>query len=159
MQYLYQIALVTHLAGITTMAGSTVAAYVFFNRFWRVQANGNTTTAIPILDATLKLNKLFAIGILLLILSGVTMMYLTGGAYGEQVWFRIKFGLIVTVIMNGVLVGRRQGNKLTQTFGTLVPGVAPKYKLEKLKRGMTAFYLAQIVFFLLIYILSVFKFN
>jgi hypothetical protein len=158
MQHLYQIALVTHLVGITTMAGSTLVSYILLNRFWNLQVNANAA-AIPLLDATVKLNKLFAAGILLLIVSGVTMMYLTGGAYGEQVWFRIKFGLIITVILNGLLVGRRQGIKLMGTIGVSLSGTVPDSELEKMKRTMMLFYLAQIVLFVLIYTLSVFKFN
>jgi hypothetical protein len=158
MQHLYQIALTTHLVGITTMAGSTLVSYVLLNRFWHLQVSKNAA-AIPLLDATVKLNRLFAVGILLLIISGVTMMYLTRGVYGEQVWFRLKFGLIITVILNGLLVGRRQGIKLTRTIGVSPSGMVSESELEKMKRTMMLYYIVQIVLFVLIYTLSVFKFN
>ncbi len=155
--HLYQIALTTHLAGITTMAGSTLVAYVLANKFWSLHANEGSK-ATPILEAVLKLNVLFAIGILLLIISGVTMMALTNGAYGEQIWFRIKFGLIVAVIVNGVAIGRRQGGKL-MTILSDSTSTDIQEKLAKAKRNMSWFYLSQLTFFLLIYTLSVFKFN
>lgn len=157
MPHLYQIALVTHLAGLTTMAGSTLVAYVLMGRFWSLYAKENTK-ALPVFDTVIKLNTLFAIGILLLILSGVTMMALTGGAYGEQIWFRIKFGLIVAVIINGIAVGRRQGRKLMSMLSNTL-STDLQEELGNAKRAMTWFYLSQLAFFLVIYTLSVFKFN
>jgi len=34
----------------------------------------------------------------------------------NKFWFRIKFGLIITIIVNGLVVGRRQGLKLTRAL-------------------------------------------
>src|SRR5215207_6268648 len=108
MNTLYQIALITHIIGLSTMAGSTLSAYVLSRKFWH-QYSSDKSKAIAIHDAASKFPTLFAIGIILLILSGVAMMAITRGAFGEQLWFKIKFGLIIAVIVNGLAVGRRQG--------------------------------------------------
>src|SRR5260221_6489995 len=111
MQTLYQIALVAHIIGLATMAGTTLADYVLTKQFWRQYAN-DRPKAIAINAARSKFPMLFGIGIILLILSGVTMMGITHGAFGEQIWFRIKFGFVILIIVNGAVVGRRQVTKL-----------------------------------------------
>src|SRR5687767_7283191 len=158
MNTLYQIALVTHIIGLTTLAGSTLVAYVLTKQFWAQYAR-DKVKAIAIHEAGSKFPMLFAIGILLLILSGVTMMTITRGAFGKQLWFQIKFGLIITVILNGLAVGRRQGSRLTKILSEEVQGVNSKEKLIKIKSNIRGFHISQLIFFLIIFTLSVFKFN
>ena len=158
MNTLYQIALVTHIIGLTTMAGATLVAYVLTKQFWTQYAT-DKTKAIAIHEAGSKFPMLFAIGILLLILSGVTMMTITQGAFGKQLWFQIKFGLIITVILNGLAVGRRQGSRLTKILSEEAQGAYSKEKLIRIKSNIWGFHISQLIFFLIIFTLSVFKFN
>ncbi len=98
MQTLYQIALVNHIIGLTLLAGTTLVDYILTRHFWK-QYFQNPFQAIAINDATSKFQILFGIGIILLILSGITMMGITHGAFGEQIWFQIKFGLVILIII------------------------------------------------------------
>jgi uncharacterized membrane protein SirB2 len=104
-----------------------------------------------------KIPRLAGIGAALLILSGIGMMALTRGVYGEQFWFQIKFGLVILVILNSLLIGRRQGNKLQRILAT--GGLVLTDEVSRIKSRLNRFHLLQLLFFLIIIFLSVFKFN
>jgi hypothetical protein len=158
MQNVYQIALVAHITGLAIMGGTTLVSYVLTTQFWNLYTN-DKPKAIALNAAGSKFPMLFGIGILLLILSGVTMMAIMKGAFGEQLWFRIKFGLIIAIIINGVAVGRRQGLRLTKILSEEMAGANNDGKLSRVKNNLTWFHLSQMGFFLIIFTLSVFKFN
>lgn len=157
-QTIYYTALVAHIVGITMVAGTTMADYVIFKQFWK-QLESDRLRAIAINKATSKFPMAFGLGFLLLIISGVTMMYITHGVFGEQTWFRIKFGLLLLIIINGLVVGRRQVLKLRKLLEWEVPGEDVKNEFLKVKRNISIFHIAQMTLFLIIFILSVFKFN
>lgn len=155
---IYDLALVTHLVGLTLMAGTTILSYLFYKRFW-MQFAIDRSKGIAIHSALSGTASLFGIGFLLLILSGVTMMFITHGAFGEQTWFRIKFGLILIIVLNALLVGRRQGRKLRKYLASTASDDSAVKQFLKLKGNINLFLIAQMLLFLIIFILSVFKFN
>jgi len=157
-QTIYHIALITHLIGLTSVAGTTLVDYVVTKQFWRQHAS-DKTKGLAIQQALSRFPILFGVGFLFLIVSGVYMMYVTNGAYGEQIWFRIKFGLIILIIVNGVVFGRRQGSKLKKVLSEEIPGSNSEATLLKIKANLNLFHLSQLLFFLTILTLSVFKFN
>jgi len=67
MQTLYHIALVTHIIGLTLMAGATLVDYIIFKQFWK-HLPLSRQEGIAIRGATSKLPMLIGIGILLLII-------------------------------------------------------------------------------------------
>ena len=154
----YHLALVTHIIGFTMMAGITLADFVTTKQFWKQYAN-DKPRAIAINTAMAKFPKFFGIGIILLILSGVTMMAITNGAFGEQIWFRIKFGLVIFIILNGLAIGRRQGAKLRKLLSRETPDENIETKLFNVKLNLNRFHITQITLFTIIFVLSVFKFN
>jgi hypothetical protein len=158
MQALYQIALTAHIIGLTAMAGATLVDYVIVKEFWKQYAF-NKPKAMAINDTRSKFSMFFGIGILLLILSGVTMMGITKGAFGAQTWFKIKFILVLLVIINGIAVGRRQGSKLTKLLSKETSDESHNGDLLNVKNRINWFHLLQIGFFAIIFTLSVFKFN
>ena len=99
------------------------------------------------------------IGILLLILSGVSMMALTNGVFGEQIWFRIKFGLVLLIITHGIVMGRRQMTNLKKFLARETIGGQVDAQLLKIKAGLNRFHIIQISLFIIIFVLSIFKFN
>src|SRR5882762_1568375 len=107
-QTIYHIALIAHLTGLTMVAGTTLVDYVVTQQFWKHASNKSNSLAIR--GAQSKFPALFGVGFIFLIVSGVYMMYVTQGAYGEQTWFRVKFGIIILIIVNGIVFGRRQGS-------------------------------------------------
>ena len=159
MQTLYQIALITHIIGIAMLAGSTLVDYVLVKQIWKQYAE-DKFKAISLNEAVSKLRILFGLGILLLIISGVAMMGVTHGVFGEQIWFRIKFCFIIIIILNGLAIGRRQGLKLTKILSEeMTLGRNSEMALLKVKGTISLFHFSQMIFFLIIFTLSVFKFN
>jgi uncharacterized membrane protein SirB2 len=158
MQAFYQIALTTHIIGLATMAGVTLVDYLIIKEFWK-QYTTDKSKAITIHEARSKFPILFAVGITLLILSGVTMMGITKGAFGAQIWFKIKFVLVVLIIINGIVVGSRQSSKLTKLLSKETSGEKLKVDILKVRKVINWFHLSQITFFAIIFTLSVFKFN
>lgn len=156
-QIIYPLALVTHITGFTIMAGTTLVDYLLFKQFWK-QFVKEKAKGLAISEAISVLPVLFGIGIVLLIISGVTMMAMTNGVFGEQLWFRIKFGLVILIILNGLLVGRKQGSKLRKILSEDTSG-ENDVRLLKIKRNLNSFHISQMLMFITIFILSVFKFN
>lgn len=136
------------------MAGTTVVDCITFTTFWK-QFNIDREKSFAILTPSAKFSRIGGIGAALLILTGVGMMGLTHGVFGEQLWFRIKFALVVILILNALLVGRRQGLKLRIHMAN--PNAFEE--VTKAKAGMYRFYILQFALFLLVIFLSVFKFN
>ena len=155
---IYHAALATHITGLTMMAGTTLMDYVIFKQVWK-QYWADKTRALAISEALVKLQIVFGSGFLLLIISGVTMMYLTHGVFGEQLWFRIKFGLILLIMVNGLGFGRRLGVRLRKLLPQEVSGVNVGEKILKIRDNLSLFHITQLAIFLTIFVLSVFKFN
>jgi hypothetical protein len=157
-QTIYHLALITHLTGLIMVAGTTLVDYAVTRQFW-IQHAIDKSNSLAIRGVLSKLPIVFGVGFIFLIVSGVYMMYVTHGAFGEQVWFRIKFALIILIIVNGVAFGRRQGSKLRKVLSEGIPGSNSEERLLKIKSNLNLFHLSQLLFFLTILTLSVFKFN
>ncbi len=156
-QTIYKLALVAHIVGITIMAGTVFIDFISFKQFWKALPN-NRPAALVLADYLNKLQRFMGIGMLIIILSGVTMMGFLYRVWGEQLWFRVKMGILVLVIVNGLALRRRLGNKLKKLLAE-IPGTEINTKLSKLKGNITVSHLFQLLFFVTIFILSVFKFN
>jgi hypothetical protein len=155
---LYQLALVTHLIGLVLLAGATVSNYVIILQFWKQYASDKTKT-FGITDAMRRLGMLIRIGILLLILSGITMLSLVQGAFGQQTWFRIKMVIVVLIIINGIVVGGRLARKLGKTLLGGTGGNTMENDLLKIKTPFNWFHISQMILFITVFVLSIFRFN
>lgn len=156
MQNMYNSVLVAHIIGLTMLAGTTLADYIITGYFWKQYAI-DKRGGIAIQQAISKFRFIPAIGLLLLIISGVGMMALTRGVFGEQIWFRIKFGIVIVIIINALTAGRRQGSKLKKLL--LIEGENPGVALLKIKRNLRGYHIIQIILFFIVFVLSTFKFN
>jgi hypothetical protein len=155
---IYHAALSTHITGITMMAGTTLMDYVIFKQIWK-QYWADKSKALAISEALVKLQIVFGSGFLLLLISGITMMYLTHGVFGEQLWFRIKFGLILLIMINGVAFGRRLGVRLRKLLPQEISGINVNDNVLEIRDKLNLFHIVQLAIFLTIFVLSVFKFN
>jgi len=167
MQTLYQLALITHIAGITLMAGTTLLEYLLTKHFWKLYAS-DKSRAITTNDDGFNFHLVVNIGIVLLILSGVTMLVIFQGVFAKQIWFQIKIGLIIIIAINGSVFGRKQDAKLKRLISLEQLNFlqdAPRRQenrkddLMKVKNRLDLFYVSQLMMFLTIFTLSVFKFN
>jgi hypothetical protein len=151
-----QCLLTLHVTGLILMAGTTIVDYSAFKTFWELIDKGQERST-GLLEAISKFSRLAGIGAALLILTGIGMMALTHGVFGEQLWFRIKFGLVIILILNSLLVGRRQGLKLRKIMTT--SGSDTTGQVDSLRASLNWFYLSQLIIFFVVIFLSVFKFN
>jgi uncharacterized membrane protein len=153
---MYPLFLTLHLTALTIMAGTTLIDYIAYQTFWKL-FDQKKEVPIDLLQLMNKLPRFLGIGAAVIITTGIGMMVLTHGVYGEQLWFRIKFGLVVLIVLNGLLVGRGQGMKLRKLLNEDIADVTGK--IGRVRATLNRFHLMQLTMFLAIIFLSVFKFN
>lgn len=150
---LLQVCLVIHLAGLALMAGTIVTEYIVYQILsTRFERQGFASEGLA--DLAARFPAMLGIGAGALILSGIGLFILTQGAFGHQLWFQVKILLIVTLVLNGFLVGGKYERKLKDAITA--------NKSDQVKRaaiGLRRFCLIQATLFLIIIILAVFKFN
>jgi hypothetical protein len=148
---LLQLLLVIHLSGLTLMAGTTAVSFAAFRNLSDFLSRSQDSIDYYF-KKTLGLSRLLLLGGILLVLSGVGLLILTH-AYG-QVWFQMKMGLVVALILNGSLFGGRQEQKIKKILE------GPDGYLQKLRQPMAslrAFYVIQLSLFLAVVSLAVVK--
>ena len=152
----FQSFLLLHITGFVIFAGTTLIDAVTFRQFWK-QYESDQSKAAAVLQAIATFPRLMGAGIGLLIISGVGMMAMTHGAFGEQVWFRIKFALVLILIGNLLFVGRQQSSALRK----MLTGdeMVIEEKVSNIKRNLNRFHLVQVLLIFTVLLLSVFKFN
>lgn len=157
-QDFYNAAIVVHIIGITFLAGATVVDFFGFRMFWR-SLHDDRSRSVTIMETGALCQRLMGIGMLLIIMSGIGMMVYMHGVWGQQVWFRIKFGLLLVVIINGLGIRRMLGSRLKQKIHVLTPDVDITLNFSSLKRNIAWVHVLQFILLITIFILSVFKFN
>ena len=154
----YYIALVIHVVGITIMAGTTFIDFITFRAFSKAfVADKNKSLVLE--NYLYKLQRFLGIGMLLILASGVTMMVKLHEVWGAQLWFRIKIAILLLIIINGLGLRRSVGTKLKKALaGNVLDGTANE-QWHAIKRNFTVVQVIQMALFIIIYVLSVFKFN
>lgn len=155
-QTLLHICLAVHLFALTMAVGVTIANAVASSQFWKLY-DTNKEHGISAFRGIKKFQILGGLGLLLLIASGFTMLWLYNWAYGEQLWFKIKMTCILLILVNGFTLGRITNLKL----GKLLKGDHLSHQSQdtsSLRRNLTIFYSTQLSLFLLIIVLASFRF-
>ena len=158
--------LVLHITGIALMVGGAVAAFVLQGQLWKLILSDKDRARLFVRSAS-GLNRIQMAGGVLIITGGVLMMTALHGVVMSAFWFRIKLVLLGLIVLNAVVTLRPAGKKLRMLLTTAVPSldnehpaqaVATERMMVSSVRGrMRLFYLLQFLFFLLIFILSVFQ--
>jgi uncharacterized membrane protein len=154
----YHIALVAHIVGITIMAGTTFIDFVTFRTFWKAFRR-DKAKALLLKNYLYKLQKFLGIGMLVILVSGVLMMIKLHEVWGAQLWFRIKMGVLLLIIINGLGLRRRLGSKLNKMLTADLSDNSSGEDFNRISRNFTAVQEIQMLLFVIIYVLSVFKFN
>ncbi|MDO3642807.1 hypothetical protein [Mucilaginibacter sp. L3T2-6] len=152
---LLQTFLALHLTGLVLMAGTIVVDSMIYRAFWR-QYNTETERSVNLLTVSGKFGRITGIGAALLILTGIGMMAVTHGVFGEQLWFRVKFGLVIVLIVINLLA-RRRGLKLRKAI-VLTESGSPAV-ITGARAFLERYFIAAFTIFFFIILLSVFKFN
>ena len=77
----------------------------------------------------------------------------------EQLWFRVKMGILVLVILNGAIIGGRATRGLRKTVEEELAGANVEQRRKALKGRIRAVHIIQLLLFVAIFTLSVYKFN
>jgi hypothetical protein len=155
---LLHFSLVFHIIGLTIVGGSTLVAFVVQNQFWK-QYEQDAGKATGVMVATAKMPRITMIGLSLLILSGMSMMIITRGAFGAQLWFKVKMIVLLIIIINAVILRRNSGVMLNRLITKDTNGKQTNPELTSAKWRIRIFYLIQLSLIVTIFVLSVFKFN
>lgn len=157
MNTVYNAALVLHVIGITAMAGTTLIDFVLFQQFWKTLPNSKDKSLV-LEDTLYRLQKFMGFGMLLIIISGIIMMFYLHQVWGQQLWFRVKMGLLLLIIINGLGLRRALGNKLKKQLSGFGGDADLTNVSPVLKKNITIVLVTQLLFFIIIFVLSVFKF-
>lgn len=155
---LYYSALVLHVVGITIMAGTTFIDFVTF-RFFLKAFPSDKAKGLVLENYLHKLQRLLGIGMLVILISGVLMMIKLHQVWGAQLWFRIKMGILLLIILNGLGLRRMLGTKLKKVLAQDLSVKSVNEDFDLVKRNFTLVQFIQMLLFVIIYVLSVFKFN
>ena len=147
--------LTLHLMGLVIMAGTTLVNFVTLRTLWKLP-DAESEKQMGLLLLTGKLSRVISIGAAMLIITGFAMMFITHGVFGEQLWFRIKFALVIILVVNGIIANKR-GTRFNKLF--IEKLMESMEQLNSLKIKLNRFYIIQLTLFIMIIILSVFKFN
>jgi hypothetical protein len=151
---LYQSFLTTHLIGFVLFVGTVIIDFIVVRLLWK-QYDDDPAKAKAVSQVISQILLVNRIGALLVIFAGIGMMTIVHGVYGEQLWMRIKIGLVAIAALNGIIVRRRQSIKLQ--IGLEDPHA--KTSLLKVKSSLNLFHSVQLTICFAIILLSVFKFT
>jgi uncharacterized membrane protein YbjE (DUF340 family) len=157
-QTILNIALTVHLISLTLAVGITVANAVAFPQFWKLY-DKNKEQGLSAFEGIAKFQLVGIIGLLLLILSGITMLWVFHWTLGEQLWFRIKMILVLLLFVNGFTLGRTTTLKLRKLLKRKKDDNDAKPQTNRLRKNLQIFNLTQLSIFIVIIILAVFRFN
>jgi hypothetical protein len=154
---LLPLGLVLHISGIVMMVGTLFAGFLTNLQLWKCLPY-DRERALTIVRATAPLRLAGVIGGVVIVVGGILMMTAVHGAFMHQVWFRVKMGILVLLILNMIVVERPAGRRLRQM---LYDGQAPidHAAMSETRTRIVLFYLLQLGFFLLIFVVSAYKFN
>src|SRR4249919_1503570 len=139
--YLLPALLSLHLIALILMAGTTLLDFITIRGFWRLFET-QKEKAFGLLEATASYSRMIGIGAAFLIVTGFGMMFVTHGVFGEQLWFRIKFALVLLLVANGIFIGRRLGLQLRKKVSGTDP-VNPDVIIQ-VRKNLRRFHLSQL---------------
>jgi len=154
---LYNIALVTHIVGITIMAGTTFIDFITFRAFSKA-LKADKDKSLVLENYLYQLQRFLGIGMLIILASGITMMVKLHAVWGAQLWFRIKMGILLLIIINGLGLRRRMGARLKKALPAILSNNSIDKQWHRIKINFSTVQAVQMLLFIIIYILSVFKF-
>ncbi|RWY53876.1 DUF2214 family protein [Mucilaginibacter gilvus] len=148
--------LIAHLSGLVLMVGTTVTEFVAF-RILTVQVKVNKQVPDGIMKLLSSLTAVLTAGGILLTISGIGLAWITAGIFLHQLWLQLKLSLVVLLALNGMLFGGKQMKHLQNSWLTNSIDNCEESKDRIIK--INIFYSIQLLFFLAIVALAVFKPN
>jgi len=157
-QTILNISLVLHLIALSLAMGITIANYVASKQFWKLY-DTNKEQGLAAFSSISKFQLFGTIGLLLLIISGITLLYLFQWTFISLLWFKIKLSIVVLIFVNGFTIGRMQTLKLQALLTKEGKSNELQTDTINLRRNLQIFHLTQLSLFILIIVLAVFRFS
>lgn len=154
----YDIALVGHVIGITIMAGTTFIDFITFRAFLRY-VHIDKVKGQMMEGYLYRLQRFMGVGMLVILVTGILMMIKFHEVWGAQIWFRIKMGLLLLIIVNGLGLRRVLGSKLKKVLPEDLSTKSIGERFNSIRRKLITVQMIQMLLFIIIYVLSIFKFN
>ncbi len=157
--YILKLGLVIHITGIVAMAGMFLGSFIAYEQFWKLLIT-EKERALILFRVISRFQIAQIIGGALILTGGITMMMALHGVVMSAIWFKVKMGTLLLLILNAVFIARPAGLKLKQLLALEQTGEhILSLKVNPIKQRITLFYSLQLLFFLVIFILSSFQFN
>ncbi|HXB07164.1 MAG TPA: hypothetical protein VNW04_08615 [Puia sp.] len=147
--------LVLHITGFTMMAGTILADFAINRRMNRFLLS-DKQRAVSILDVSAGFPRLIGIGAALLIVTGFAMVSIFKAAVTDMRWFRIKMVVVVLILVNGAVILRRVSSRMKRLLEA--NDERNNGLILALKQRLGVFHGIELLLFLIIFILSVFRF-
>jgi uncharacterized membrane protein len=148
----YLIFLTLHLTAFALFTGTLIANMINSNQLWQYAGKDATITQ-ALFNTTGKYNRIMGICLGVAVTMGIAMMIQMHKVYGPQLWFRIKIGLLVLLLVVRILYSRN--------LGKLKKGINNETKVSfaDLQKKTSLFQLLSIFIIGGVIILSVCRFN
>lgn len=156
--YLLKSGLVVHLIGISMLVGTTVASFTTYQHIWQVVYN-ERSKALLLIKSAVRLRLLQIIGGVLILTGGIMMVSAFHGLVTQQTWFKIKMIVLLLLVLNPFIIARPAATKLLRVLDHQKETVSEAIMINGIKRKLNWFHILQLLFFLVIFILSVFRIN
>jgi len=150
---IFHIGLLFHIIGIFLIAGGSIGNLVVEKLFWHYigQVSEKSKTLSVLLS---RFPKIILTGSMLMLASGLLMLYSVNWTFWGQTWLTIKLCLYSVLLFNGLLIAG-------PTLAKIVSEVqSPQFQMQALldlKKKMTRFHIIQFSVFLLLLIVVIFK--
>ncbi|HMJ71112.1 MAG TPA: hypothetical protein VK508_19565 [Cyclobacteriaceae bacterium] len=157
MHTLYLILKTFHILSFVIIIGITLANVIAYHQFWKIyeQDHAKGIATFAIIRGFFKAGM---IGMIVVLLAGISMLAISEWSFVQLLWFKIKLGLIGLIFVNGLTLGRTSAMKVQ----ALVEGgntTNDPAELSSIQSRTRLFLILQLLIFVTIIILSVFRFT
>lgn len=156
-QSLLHLCLAIHLIALTMAVGITIASAVATSQFWKLY-DKDRLQGISAFQAIKKFQVFGGLGMLLLILSGIAMLWLYNWAFAEQLWFNIKMTCLLLIFVNGFTFGRKSTIRMGKLIDEGRQVSNSDADILRLKRSQTIFHAGQLSLFFVMIVMASFRF-
>ncbi|MDP4262834.1 MAG: DUF2269 family protein [Bacteroidota bacterium] len=150
---IFQTGLFLHMTGIILIAGGSIGSIITESLFWK-NVQQDLQKAKGIAPLLLKFPLVIVRGALLMLISGILMLYSVNRAFWGQTWFTIKILLFISLVLNGRLSGRPTFIKIVQEVQATELRTG---KLGELKNKIRRFHFIQFTMLFMLIALAIFK--
>jgi hypothetical protein len=150
---IFKTGLFIHMIGIFLIAGGSIGTIITESLFWKnIKQNSEKSRAlVPLL---LRFPPILVTGAMLLLVSGLLMLYGLNWIYWGQTWLTIKLFLFLLIVLNGRLHGRPIFYKIAGEAQLPKPSTE---KLFALKNKIRRFHIIQFFMLFAVIALVIFK--